>query len=284
MHKGFSLLMLTVLLGAGDGEALGRAREFYQRTEYEAALRELERVEPKSAEALALMGKAYYGQGKFKEASEALERAVAAEPQNAHYWNWLGKAFGRRAEFSSFLTAPRYASQCRRAFEKAVELEPANVKALSDLFSYYLDAPGFLGGGVEKAEAIAGRIRQLDPAEYHWTQAELANKRKEFGSAEQHLRRAAELAPKHVGRLLDVARFLARHGRRAESDAIFEQAKRMAPEDPEILFAQAGAYIDGNREPDRARALLKQYLASNLTPGHPPRWEAERLLKRIPGG
>lgn len=276
--------MLTVLLAAGQGSALQRALELYQQTRYEAVIGALAEVEPKEPPVLALIGKAYYGQGKFKEASEWLERAVAAEPGNAEYWNWLGKAYGRRAEHAHFLTAPRYASACRRAFEKAVELDPNNVRALSDLFSYYLDAPGFLGGGLEKAARIAERLRDLDPAEYHWAQAELAKKRKEFSTAEKHLRRAAELAPRQVGRLLDVARFLARLGRRAESDELFEKARSLAPDDPEILFAQASAYIEGNRNLDKARELLEQYLAADLRPEHPPRWEAERLLKRIQGG
>jgi Flp pilus assembly protein TadD len=276
--------MLTVLLAAGQGSALERALELYQQTRYEAVIDTLEGVEPKSAAVLALMGKAYYGQGKFKEAAEWLERAVSAEPRNAEYWDWLGKAYGRRAERAHFLTAPRYASASRRAFEKAVELNPRSVEALSDLFSYYLDAPGFLGGGLDKAAQIAERLRELDPAEYHWAQAQLAKKRKQFASAEQHLRRAAELAPKQVGRLLDVARLLARLGRRAESDELFEKARSIAPDDPEILFAQASAYIEGNRNLEKARELLEQYLAADLKPEHPPRWEAERLLKRIHGG
>lgn len=276
--------MLTVVAAAGQGSALERALELYQRTRYEAVIDTLTGVEPKTAAVLALLGKAYYGQGKFKEASELMERAVAAEPRNAEYWNWLGRAYGRRAEHASFLTAPRYASACRRAFEKAVELDPNNVKALSDLFSYYLDAPGFVGGGLDKAAQIAERLRELDPAEYHWAQAQLAKKRKEFGSAEQHLRRAAELAPKQVGRLLDVARFLARLGRRAESEEFFDKARSLAPGDPEILFAQASAYIEGNRNLDKARELLEEYLAADLKPEHPPRWEAERLLKRLQGG
>ena len=40
---------------------------------------------------------------------------------------------------------------------------------------------------------------RLDEAEYHYVQSELAHKRKEDDSAEQHLRRAADLAPAEVG-------------------------------------------------------------------------------------
>lgn len=284
MANKFIFLALVGLAAALPDGALERAQALYAKAQFRAVIEVLEKAASSDAAALALLGKAYYGEGRFKEASEIFEQAVKAEPANAHYWNWLGKAYGRRAETSSFLTAPRFASRCREAFEKAVELDPTNVGALSDLFSYYLGAPGFLGGGLEKAAALAERIRPLDEAEYQWALAELAKKRKDFASAEKHLRRAAELAPRQIGRLLDVARFLARQGRSAESDALFAEARRRAPEDPEVLYQQARAFIEANRNLEEAGRLLERYLAAELTPDKPPRWEAERLLRRVRGG
>ena len=51
--------------------------------------------------------------------------------------------------------APGHASKAHRYFEKAVELDPKNLEAMNDLFEYYLEAPGFLGGGFDKAQALA---------------------------------------------------------------------------------------------------------------------------------
>src|SRR5207244_9017802 len=92
--------------------------------------------------------------------------------------------------------APSNAWKRRQYFERAVELNPANEEALNDLFDYYLQAPGFLGGGYEKAVAVAKRIAQLNAAEYHFAQAQLADKRKQYETAEEHLRRALALAPR----------------------------------------------------------------------------------------
>lgn len=61
--------------------------------------------------------------------------------------------------------------ECRKAFERAVQLNPSNVEALNDLFEYYLEAPGFLGGGLDKASDAANRIGKLDPVEQHTTSA-----------------------------------------------------------------------------------------------------------------
>ena len=81
-----------------------------------------------------------------------LEKAFNAQPSNADYALWLGRAYGRRAETSGPFTAPGFASKARQYFEKAARLNPRNLEALSDLFEYYLEAPGFLGGGMDKAQ------------------------------------------------------------------------------------------------------------------------------------
>lgn len=276
------LVVSSALLGA-EGAPLERALELFQRTEYEAALRVLDSQPAKDAATHHLIGRCHYLLADFKKASEAFERAVAAEPGNSGYRLWLGRAWGRRAETSSFITAPGYASRARHSFEKAVELDPGNLEAMSDLFEYYLQAPGILGGGVDKAAALAKRIGELDPAEYHWAQARLAEKRRQFQTAEDHLRRAAELAPKQVGRILDLARFLAKQGRWEESEAAFRQARQLAPDSPKVLFEQASAYIRAGRNTGAAEELLQRYLASRLTPDDPPRREAERLLRRARG-
>ena len=258
-----------------------RAQELYQRTEYREALRLLESVREKTGPVYDLIGKCYYRLEEFSKATDALEKAVAAEPRNANYWNWLGKAYGRRAETSVFFNQPRYAVRAREHFEKAVALDPQNREALSDLFEYYLEAPGFLGGGLDKAAALSERLREPDPARYQGMQARLAEKRKEFAKAEQFWRRAVELAPAEPGRLADLARFLARQQRFPESDAAFEQAARLAPDQADLKFTRARTYLDSKRNPGLARKLLEEYLKSPLTPDDPPRAEAERLLRSI---
>ena len=111
------------------------------------------------------------------------------------------------------LTAPGFATKARQFFERAAQLNPNNLDAQSDLFEYYLEAPGFLGGGFDKASAN-GRpdIARSTPPRAIWAQAKLAEKRKEFPSAEAQLRRAVELAPKQIGRLIDLAQPLHQTG------------------------------------------------------------------------
>jgi Flp pilus assembly protein TadD len=229
---------------------------------------------------LHALGKAHFMLTDYKKAAEAFEKAVVADPNNSVYHNWLGKALGRRAETANPFSAPILASKARQSFEKAVALDEKNAEAVNDLFSYYLEAPGFLGGGLDKAADLAKKIETIDRAEYHYALAQLAQKQKEFKSAEFHFRQAFQIAPRSVGRAIDLASFLSKQGRLQESEAIFAQAEKIAPNSPRLLFERANSYIRSKQNLGAAKALLERYLSSPLTPDDPPRAEAERLLKQ----
>jgi tetratricopeptide (TPR) repeat protein len=245
------LLAGAVMAAGGDAQ---RAREFYGRAEYQAAIDTMLPLESKTPDSLALLGQAYYGNGEYKQATIYLEKAIAASPSNALYYDWLGKAYGRRAETSSVLTAPFYASKTPRP----------------------------LGGGMDKAEAIAVRIGRLDAAEFECKLAALAEKRKQFDAAEQHLRRAVAMKPDQVGRMIDLGEFLARRGRYDECEDLLRAAGNRNPGSPSLMFAQASLEIRRGRNLAEAQRLLRSYLASPITPDDPPRLEALRLFKMVP--
>jgi Flp pilus assembly protein TadD len=147
-----------------------------------------------------------------------------------------------------------------------------------------MQAPGFLGGGFDKAAKMAEKIARRDPAEGSAAKARLAEERKDYSTAEALLRRALELAPKQPRRLLDLAVFLSRRGRYEESDATFHEARKFAPQEPRGLFREASTYIHENRKLDEARDLLKQYLAAtNVSPEDPSKREALALLRKVSG-
>jgi tetratricopeptide (TPR) repeat protein len=273
------LLMAPMLFGAGE---LDKARQQFARTMYREAIQTLAGATDPAA--LELTGKSYFMLTEYKKAQEAFEKAVAAQPNNSVYHHWLGKAFGRRAETSNPLSAPMLASKARQSFEKAVELNGRNAEAVNDLFSYYMEAPGFLGGGIDRAAALAPKIHAIDPAEYHYAMAQIAEKRKDIKTAEHHFRQAFAMAPKSVGRAIDLAKFLANHGRVQESEAVFTHAAKIAPDSPRLLFERANAYVKAKKNLDEAKVLLERYLKSPLTPDDPPRAEAQRLLKQAQTG
>ena len=277
--RGLSLLLLASV-GLFGQSNLQRAEDLYQRTNYHESLALLRSVSQAGAGVYYLEGRDYFMLGDFRKATDFFEKALAQELGNSEYAHWLGRAYGRRAETSSPLTAPLHASRARQYFERAVALDPNNDEALNDLFDYYLQAPGFLGGGFEKAEQVAKRIAARNEAEGHFAEAQLADRRKQFDTAADQLRRAMELAPHHVGRVIDLAKYLAKHGHIQESEAAFERAEHLAPISPAVDFARARVYVEQRRNLDKAKELLHKYLQCDLTPDDPPREQAEKLLRQ----
>jgi tetratricopeptide (TPR) repeat protein len=271
---------LALTLPAWTG-VVEEARTKYQRTDYRGALVLLEKVPP-DVDALRLSGQCHYFLRDYKQAVEVLERAEKAAPGEAAVQHWLGRAWGRRAETANVFQAPGFAVKARKAFERAVELDPGRVEAVSDLLEYFVEAPGFLGGGVEKAEALAeSHLRKRNPAQYHFALAQIARKRKQDGVAERALRRAAELEPGSSGRLADLGRFLGERGRMEEAEAVFAKAAKLEPKAPGWRLAQARMYIEKKVKTGETRRLLEEYVQLPLTPDDEPRGVAEGMLKRL---
>jgi tetratricopeptide (TPR) repeat protein len=283
--RGWALLLLAGWLTAAlpsRGQDLAKAEELYQRTNFEVSLGLLNKQASSGPETF-LLGRNYFMLGDFKKASEYLQKAAAAEPNNSEYLDWLGRAYGRRAENANPLLAPGLASKARESFERAVQLNGSNSEALSDLFDFYLDAPGFLGGGVDKAGAVASRMAAVDPSEAYFEEARLAEKHQHYDRAEQRLRQAVALAPQEVSHLIALAKFLSNQGRTRESDAVFQEAEKINPNAPKLWYARADVLIKQKRNLNEAKLLLHKYVNASITVNDPPREKAMRLLKEVGG-
>jgi tetratricopeptide (TPR) repeat protein len=280
MWRGILVFCLASVSLFAESASFEQASKLYRRTDYEGSLELLRALPDKEARVYDLIGRNQFMLGEFKKASESYQQALTADPSNSDYEHWLGKALGKRAETASPFTAPGLASKARQHFEKAVALNPKNKEAVDDLFEYYLEAPGFLGGGLDKAARLAESIAAIDPAEGLWAQARIAERRKDYGKAEEQLRRAMQSAPTQVGRVVDLAKFLSKQGRIEESEQTFRAAERISPNNPRLLYNRAETYIKAGRNIETARELLKRYLSANLSPDDPSRQDAEKLLKQ----
>jgi tetratricopeptide (TPR) repeat protein len=112
-----------------------------------------------------VIGLRAYEAGDYSRAVDVLEEVLAVTPACARCAHVLGKSYGRLAEQAVGFAALGFARKTRDALELAVELDPDDPQALSDLIRYYRAAPGFLGGNAEKARLLEERL--LQSAEDH---------------------------------------------------------------------------------------------------------------------
>lgn len=83
------LLLASAAYGATAG--FGHAEEQYRRADYRAAVSTLLSLPAKNAAGYALMGKAYYMDGEFRNAASCLEKAVTEDPGIPITTTGLGK-------------------------------------------------------------------------------------------------------------------------------------------------------------------------------------------------
>jgi hypothetical protein len=62
-----------------------------------------------------------------------------------------------------------------------------------------------------------------------------------------------------------------------------QEAERLAPNSPRVIYAKADLYIKSGRNLKVAKQLLQQYMSMSLSPDDPPRSDAEKLLKQVQG-
>ena len=168
-----------------------------------------------------------------------------------------------------------------RHSKRPLQLDPGNKEALGDLFDFYMEAPGLIGGGMDKAAGLLPQFARYDPVELISHRRASMKRRSSSPSAEANLRQAIEAAPRKVGLVVSIWRSFWR-GAAATTRVkhVFRQAaERGAGFAPHPVSRAPMRISRRDAISDEARDLLKKYLASNnLTPDDPPRWEAQRIF------
>ena len=245
------------------------------------ALRSLQgqiNTSPNDAVAHNLLCRAYFSLGQWDRGIAACEKAVELAPDNSQFHLWLGRIYGEKADKSGFMTAAGLARRVRDEFEKAVHLNPKSVDARSDLAEFYLEAPSIVGGGRDKAQEQANSLLALDPARAHWVNARIAEKKKDFTTAEQEYRGAVAASHGSASAWLNLGLFY-RHRERWDD---MEQALthvRPAPLDrPDALVDAAEILLRSQRNLPEAVQLLRAYLNSSVKVEQAPAFKVHYLL------
>lgn len=236
---------------------------------------------PKQPEVHYLLGRAFLSTRQWDRAITELESATSITPQSSLFRLWLGRAYGEKASNVSFLSAVGWAKKTRQAFERAVELDPNNLDARSDLTEFYTEAPGFLGGGTDKASAQIEKIAAADPARAHVFRARLAEKDKKYAEAEQEFRKAISTSANQPRYWLDLASYYRRRSQWNEMEKAVQSAVSSQGRDPEVLLEAAEILHRAKRNLPGAADMLRQYLASEEKNADAPAFRAHFLLGSI---
>ena len=174
---------------------------------------------PGAAEAQNLICRVQFTLQQWDLAVKACELAVRVDGSSSVDHMWLGRALGEKADRASFLSAYSLGKRVRSEFEQAVALDPRNAGALSDLGQFYKDAPGIVGGGLDKAEAIAAQLDKVNPAKAYELRGNIAVSRKDYVTAEQDFKQAIAVSPHPAEQWTILANLYRRRQRWSDLDA-----------------------------------------------------------------
>lgn len=251
-------------------------------TEAQALLEKASRAEPANAEVRHYLGQAHLGAGNVEKAVEQLEKATELAPTNSRYQLALGGAYGASAGKAGMLSKLGWARKCKAAFEKAVELDPASIDARFSLMEFCRQAPGLIGGGMDKAYEQAAAIQKLDAHRGRTAYASLYVGEKKYAEAFALYDEVLKTSPDDYGTLYQVGRLAAISGQQLERGLAalrrcltFTDVPAGQP-GPAPVHWRSGMILEKMNDPTGARAAYQAALA--VDPKHA---QAADALKKL---
>ena len=242
-----------------------------------AALQRILAANPTDGASYLLLCRGFFASDQIDKAIDACEIAARITPRDSDTQDRLGRAYGVKADHAGPIEGFKLARKVRAAFESAVELNPHNGPAVNDLSEYYVGAPSIVGGGLDKADALADRSLAALPQQAHRIRALAAEKRKDYTTAEREFQAAVHVANR-TDACSDLGGFYAR---RHQEDSAVEVLKRCIAsnkfKDASIVDA-ASILNEIHREPKLASQALQQYLAGNAKSDAAPAARVHVLL------
>ena len=260
-----ALLLLSTGLAARTvkrDEGLDEARRAFETSDYQKAIQVLQAAalkEPANGDIQLLLAKSYLELQEHDAAIRSAEKAVALDPQSSVYHEWLGRAYGEKADHAGWFSAISLAKKTRKEFQTAVDLDGRNFSARQALVEFDCSAPGMVGGGEDKAQPHIKELMDLDAAEGHYAAGNCRRQKKDFAVADEEFTKALESRPKSPELIFDIGDYAAKHGQAERLIVVAEAGEQAAPHDPRTKFYRAAAFVLQNEKPEEAENLLREY-------------------------
>jgi tetratricopeptide (TPR) repeat protein len=260
----------------------------YDAGSYSAAAQALQTAvdrSPNDASLYHWLGRCYFEIRDFDRSIANWERAVALNSARSEYHDWLGRAYGRKAEQDAHTKMASALSLARRThheFEVAVQLDSRNIDAQRDLISFMASAPSNLGGGEERALSQIDALSAVDAVEGMLARADLYAERKKFEQAGDEYQKVLKSVPDRIDAYFEVADYYRDRSDAEHMDQAVESALKVAPSDRRLNYYRGVALVLANKDSETSERDLRTYI--NTVPDNselPSRSSAYRYLGEL---
>ena len=258
-------VVLLLCLPAAAKSPLETGQEQFESGRYQdavATLRAAAAQQASDARVEFWLARSYYELRDFDNAAASAEQAVALDSGNSEYHLWLARSYGRQAEHLGPFSAFGKARKARDTWQKAIQLDAANLAARRDYITFLLEAPGIIGGGDDKALAQIEELARRDPVQGHLARAEYWQELKKPDLAAAEYRKALELKPKDASPYIEVADFHLQRNNPAALEEAVEAAARAHGRDPRLAFYRGAVRVLAGNRLGEAEQFLKTYIST----------------------
>jgi tetratricopeptide (TPR) repeat protein len=266
----FAILMvaagaLHASSACGGQNALADAQREFNAGQYHKAVDALTDAAAKSPDdgrLSFLLGQCYYELREFTRAVTSFERSIQLVPSQSEYHDWLGKAYGRRAEETIFLSAMSWARKTHKEFEVAVRLDPTNFQAERDLIRFEMYAPSIVGGGDDRALKHIDDLEKIDALQGQLARGEFFATKKKFPEADAIFAKVLESNTDRIGVYFEAADYYRDRQNPAKMGEAVAAAERIDGEDRRLKFYRGVLFVVKKKNPADAELLLKSYITT----------------------
>lgn len=138
--------------------SMDKGKALYETKKYPEAEKVFNAVPEKTSDyagAQYYLGRISFDKKEYEDAADYFKKATEANPKESNYFNFLGDAYSSIGANANVFRQMSVGPKALKAWEMAAQLDDRNIKARVSLIEIYRMAPGFMGGGVDKSNAIA---------------------------------------------------------------------------------------------------------------------------------
>jgi tetratricopeptide (TPR) repeat protein len=286
MSLNLKLVVTIVLAGVliAAAQALDAPKDLLDMGRIDDAIASLQgqlKNSPSDASLYHYLTRAYFALQDWDKAISNGEKSIALASDNSEYHLWLGRAYGEKADRANPFSAASLAGKLRKEFERAVQLNPNNVEARTDLAEFYLDAPGIVGGGQDKARAQVDALASLSPQKSHYLRGRLAEKNKDVPTAEKEYRAAIEASGGNANDWLNLALLYKHNNRLDDMEKALTHATTAKVAQNEVLVESGEILMRTGRSLPTAADLVRRYIGSGPATEKSPLFKAHYMLGTI---
>ena len=260
--KYFCILLFLISFNSSSQSKIGQAKKLFEERKYDESQKLLSPIDEDDrdyAAAQFYLGRIAFAKKEYDDAADYFEEATEASDKEAEYFTWLGDTYGTIAGDANVITQGMLAPKMKNAWEKAITLDPKNLGSRLSLIQYYLQAPGIMGGSVEKAKDVAAQVSKINPAEGHRQLGNIYMKEKNTNEAEKQFILMAKVDPTYVSGL---ANFYTGQKQYDKAFQLFEEAIQKNPNDFVSIYQYGRTCAVSGQRLEKGEEYLKKYLTS----------------------